>query len=149
LKWRYHGDMKKYSAPIYLILLISTCLTAAAQTKVIKEVAVRPAVSNQGVDLYHQYCSVCHGKDGKGAGPAADALKTRPTDLTQIAHRNNGKFNELEVKLVIEGQDKVVAHGTTNMPVWGTLLRGSSDNWAMGELRVQELLKYVEKMQAK
>lgn len=141
--------MKKYSASVYLLVLISACLTAAAQTKVIKEVAVRPAVSNQGVDLYNQYCSVCHGKDGKGAGPAADALKTRPTDLTQIAHRNNGKFNELEVKLVIEGQDKVIAHGTTNMPVWGTLLRGSADNWALGELRVQELLKYVEKMQAK
>ena len=81
------GGIKKYSASVYLFLLISSSLTAAAQTKVIKEVAVRPPASNQGVDLYNQYCSVCHGKDGKGAGPAADALKTRPTDLTQIAHR--------------------------------------------------------------
>ena len=141
--------MKKYSASVYLFLLISACFTAAAQTKAIKEVAVRPPASNQGVDLYSQYCAVCHGKDGKGAGPAAEALKTPPTDLTQIAHRNNGKFPELAVKLVLQGQYTVPAHGTTDMPVWGPLLRGSSDNWAMGELRVQELLKYVATIQAK
>ena len=70
---------------------------ANAQNNVIEAVNARPSNSWNGVDLYREYCAVCHGTDGKGGGPAADALKQTPTDLTLIARRGGGKFSELDV----------------------------------------------------
>ena len=37
-----------------------------------------------GRDLFESYCATCHGRDGKGAGPVAGALKTPPADLTAL-----------------------------------------------------------------
>jgi mono/diheme cytochrome c family protein len=45
-----------------------------------------------GSEMYREYCAACHGVSGKGNGPAAPALKTTPTDLTQLAARNGGVF---------------------------------------------------------
>ena len=33
----------------------------------------RPQVNAAGKELFHQYCSVCHGVDGKGNGSLYDA----------------------------------------------------------------------------
>jgi copper resistance protein D len=35
-----------------------------------------------GAHLYAENCALCHGADGKGAGPAAAGLTVRPADLT-------------------------------------------------------------------
>ncbi|MFZ0453035.1 MAG: c-type cytochrome [Ignavibacteriaceae bacterium] len=35
-----------------------------------------------GKEIYDDYCSACHGIHGKGDGPAADEMKTKPTDFT-------------------------------------------------------------------
>src|SRR4029434_5998453 len=45
-----------------------------------------------GRDSFDRYCAACHGADGRGAGPVASALKTRPADLTTLAERNSGSF---------------------------------------------------------
>ncbi|MBZ5572099.1 MAG: cytochrome c [Acidobacteriia bacterium] len=44
-----------------------------------------------GQQMYSAYCAVCHGNDGKGGGPAAEALKVPPPDLTVLARKNGGK----------------------------------------------------------
>ncbi len=36
-----------------------------------------------GAETYKRQCVVCHGAEGEGDGPAAAALKPRPTDLTE------------------------------------------------------------------
>ena len=48
--------------------------------------------SIQGPALYTAYCAVCHGRDGKGAGPMAKSLRVAPPDLARIAMRNGGRF---------------------------------------------------------
>ena len=48
--------------------------------------------SMYGPDLYRHYCATCHGRDGKGNGPAAAALKVPPPDLTVLARRQKGVF---------------------------------------------------------
>lgn len=38
-------------------------------------------------ESFKQYCATCHGSGGRGDGPVASALLTRPTDLTRFAFR--------------------------------------------------------------
>jgi mono/diheme cytochrome c family protein len=65
------------------------------------------------------YCASCHGKDAKGDGPAANALKQAPADLTMLAKQNGGKYPSNKVSSILRGQTKLVAHGDQDMPVWG------------------------------
>ena len=127
--------------------LAVSAASACAQTKTVKTVPVKSTLTLNGSELYRQYCAACHGADGKGAGPAADALKQHPSDLTQIAQRNDGKFPAVKVKQVILGQNRVTAHGSDEMPVWGDLFRSINPNNYAVELRVQNLLDYLQKMQ--
>ena len=41
---------------------------------------------DRGKDLYQTNCASCHGKSGKGDGPAAAGLPSAPSDLTDTHH---------------------------------------------------------------
>ena len=77
--------------------------------------------SMYGPDLYRFYCATCHGRDGKGNGPAAPALKVPPPDLTVLTRRQNGVFPSVEVETIIRGGTAMAAHGSDEMPVWGPI----------------------------
>ena len=139
--------MRRTALLISLTFLVVAAATA--QSKSIKTVPLQPTATLEGADSFNQYCAVCHGKDGKGGGPAAEALKKRPADLTQIARRNNGKFDDLIVQNVITGDDVRAAHGSRDMPVWGELFKSVSLDASARRLRVYSLVKYIEQMQAK
>ena len=68
---------------------------------------------------YQSSCAACHGADGKGTGPVAAALSTKPADLTTLAKRNNGVFPFGRIYDTIDGRVEVGSHGTRDMPVWG------------------------------
>jgi mono/diheme cytochrome c family protein len=99
----------------------------------------------RGGKLFNQYCAPCHGITGKGDGPAAAALKVAPADLTLIQQAGE-KFPFYRVQTKIDGEKAVTAHGTSKMPVWGTIFRRTS-----GELQKQgdvySLVKYIESIQ--
>lgn len=115
----------------------------------IKKVPVHTTQAMAGKDLYREYCAVCHGTAGKGDGPAASALKTPPADLTRIAQKD-GKFSEVKVQHIINGEgDQPVAHGSKDMPVWGSIFRHMGANPDLGTVRVYNLVKYIEEIQAK
>jgi mono/diheme cytochrome c family protein len=148
--------MKRISAPQTLILLVLVlalgCFVAFAADeggKTIKKVNAQPISSVNGADLFKEYCAVCHGTDAKGSGPAADALKKRPADLTQLTRKNSGTFPELHVMNFIKGEDVVAAHGSRDMPIWGTIFGSMSPNKDLVQVRVYNLLKYIEEVQAK
>ena len=117
-----------------------------AQTKVVKEPMKRTSASN-GKQMFESYCAACHGKDAKGTGPAASALKKTPADLTRIAARNGGTFPDVKVKRFIEGLDEVPAHGSRDMPMWGELFREMDRGTS--EIRVQALNDYLKSLQQK
>ncbi|HVZ17689.1 MAG TPA: c-type cytochrome [Terriglobales bacterium] len=115
----------------------------------INQVAAPPTSAASGGEMYRSYCASCHGKDGKGDGPAAPALKIAPTDLTQLAKQNKGVFPSAHVSTVLQ-QGAVVAHGSTEMPVWGPIFRNvSNGSQAQVLQRSRNLTKYIESMQAK
>jgi mono/diheme cytochrome c family protein len=137
----HDGIMQRISAPYSLILLL--VLTFAPVT-------AHSASSQPGADLYRQYCSVCHGPHGAGDGPVADALRVKPTDLTQLAHNRSGKFPELRVMNFIRGEERAVAHGTQQMPIWGRVfLDDSGGRPEIVQMRIYAVMKYVEELQAK
>jgi mono/diheme cytochrome c family protein len=117
---------------------------AGAQTKVDKA-PIKPTPVGDAGKMFDTYCAVCHGKEGKGDGPAAKALAKVPADLTKISARNNGTFPEIRVRRYIEGLDEVAAHGSRDMPMWGDLFRSLSRDTA--QLRIAALSDYLKAMQ--
>ncbi len=73
-------------------------MLGVAQKKQVTHVPVKPTSPASGEEMYMNYCAACHGKDGKGGGPAADALKVPPKNLTTLAYRNAGKYVKGGVK---------------------------------------------------
>jgi mono/diheme cytochrome c family protein len=98
-----------------------------------------------GRALYVRYCVVCHGPSGRGDGPAAPALKMPPADLTNISKKYNG-FPSDKVMIWIDGEKAATAHGTREMPIWGTRFRreeGAGE--ALGD--VYALTRYIQSIQ--
>ena len=127
-----------------LVVLAISAGSAFAQPKIrtgpIKNVS---AVDAKG--MFDNYCAVCHGKEGQGNGPAASALAKVPADLTRISTRNGGKFPDVRVRRYIEGLDEIPAHGTRDMPMWGTLFNSLSRDTA--QLRIAALADHLKGMQ--
>ena len=131
------------------VVLCSLPVLLAGEEPTIKRVPAHATVSLAGQDLFREYCAVCHGNDAKGTGPAAAALKKKPADLTLISNKNSGKFPEVRVQRVINGEDELMAHGSREMPVWGQIFRHMSSNEDLGAVRVYNLVKYIETIQAR
>lgn len=131
--------------------VLAPCLAAAvlmqAQTK-IRQTPISPTSPASGEQMFMTYCASCHGKDGKGTGPAAPALKKPPTDLTLLSKKNGGKFPGNAVYVAIGGTFSVAAHGSSEMPVWGEVF-GRSGSEGQAKLRLTNLTKYIESIQAK
>jgi mono/diheme cytochrome c family protein len=126
-----------------LVPLIASAQTPAKPT--IKREAAKQVSASDGPQMFQSYCSPCHGKTGRGDGPAAAALKTRPADLTQLAKKHGGTFSDKDFEDKINGT-AVSAHGSTEMPVWGPIFRDLSGN---DKLRVYNLKQYVDSIQEK
>jgi len=104
--------------------------------------------SVEGVDLYRAYCASCHGKDGKGHGPVAPALKATVPDLTVIAKNNGGTFPVARVRRIITGEGMIASHGSREMPVWGPIFSQVEADVDRGPVRLENLVKYLESIQS-
>lgn len=140
---------------MFTALMVFSCALAAQDQmgtteKTIKHVPVKTTSPVSGKDMYTAYCAVCHGADGKGGGPAASALKVPPSDLTLLSKNNGGKYPALKVSSSIRGESAQPAHGSKDMPVWGSLFWSmSSGHEGEVQQRVANLTKYIESLQAK
>jgi mono/diheme cytochrome c family protein len=128
---------------------------AMAQAKpVVKSAPQKPyeqlIFSVRGPDLFKAHCATCHGLDGKGGGPVAGQLKTRPADLTVLAKRNAGKFPAERVGKFIDGQDESIqVHGSREMPVWGPIFHQIEEDQDFGNVRIANLVRYLSVIQQK
>jgi mono/diheme cytochrome c family protein len=104
-----------------------------------------------GKNLYRQYCGACHGSEGKGDGVVSGLMTPRPTDLTQIAQKNQGQFPFYRMFRVIDGRESVRAHGDPDMPVWGGLFArdagGSMERETIVRGKLMLITEYLESIQ--
>lgn len=108
---------------VWIVVLIGLA-TLLWAWKVVGDTSTKPdpvkvQMAARGKVTYRIYCANCHGADAKGTGSLASILKVAPSDLTQLADRNEGKFDTEWVKRRVDGRDPMVAHGSGEMPVWG------------------------------
>ena len=109
----------------------------------------RPLIhSIEGPDLFRAYCASCHGLDGKGNGPAAEALRTKPADLTALTRNHRGQFPVPMVRDTITGSSVLAAHGSREMPIWGPVFHQIEADVDRGHVRVENLVKYLESIQS-
>jgi len=129
-------------------LMLLSALALQAQDKEIKKVTLQPTPMTSGEEMFKTYCATCHGPGGRGDGPAAEALKRPPADLTQLARKHDGKFPDAYVAAKLRSVDQPV-HGSKEMPVWGPLLSSVSRNTAETQLRINNIVAYIGSIQAK
>jgi mono/diheme cytochrome c family protein len=139
-----------------VVILVTISIFAVAQQTpaqtppTVKHVPMTNTPPNSGKEMFNSYCAVCHGKDGKGTGPAASAMKTPPTDLTLLAQKEGGKYPAAHVAAVIKGQATTPSHGSQDMPVWGPLFSSiSQGHESQVQQRISNLVRYIEGLQAK
>lgn len=134
---------------IVLLMVAGPSIAQEKSNVTIKKVRVPQTSPASGEEMYISYCASCHGKDAKGNGPAAPALKTPPTELTSMAKKNGGEFPAAHVSSILTGAG-VTAHGSADMPVWGSVFRRMSQGHdSEVQQRVANLTKYLESLQEK
>lgn len=133
-----------------LLLVAGAALAAMAQTTGSRNppLVIR---SLAGRDLFEFYCATCHGRDAKGNGPVAAALKVSPPDLTLVARRNGGTFPRQRVEAFVTNDDNVLApaHGRSDMPVWGPVFRGLDPSDTFVKIRIANIVEYIGSIQTK
>ncbi len=103
-------------------------------------------------------CADCHNADARGNGPLTKNLTKIPPDLTRIAQRAHGQFDEKAVYDWILGLKMSEPHGTREMPIWGDWLMDEAIEGDTSldaakaaekeiETRVMGIVKYLESLQ--
>ena len=141
-------------AVAFTAIAVATIITSAAQAQGAAHNKAEGAALTQvdpayGHDLFVYYCASCHGRDGRGGGPAAPSLKISPPDLTLMTARYGGMFpTTLVTELLTSGnRDWPPSHGSKDMPVWGRILRPSGGSDAAAHVRVDSLVSYLKTIQ--
>lgn len=129
------------------ITLVMLAWPANAQPA-IKKVPIARTNAASGVEMFKTYCAACHGEDGSGNGPAAPALKKAPANLTELTSKNAGQFPARRVAAFITGDlAEPSAHGSREMPVWGSVFSSVSPGAHVTLLRIANLTDYIRSIQ--
>ena len=132
-----------------LASLGATPQTAPKTQEQTKEQLEQLIYSVKGPDLFRAHCAACHGSDARGSGPMASTLKTKPANLTLLAKNNGGQFPSARVRKTITGDDVLASHGSREMPIWGPIFHQIESDQDFGNVRLQNLVKYLESIQQK
>ena len=131
-----------------LVLLVAVVISASAQTTPPRQPLVRPV---DGATIFKNNCAACHGREGRGDGPASKALNRRVPDLTALSHRNGGAFPRVHVRTTIMfgADDLLPSHGSKTMPIWGSVFHEIEFDQDLGNVRLENITTYLESIQRK
>jgi len=104
--------------------LIKKCTTSFAGIFLLSVGSAALAMEDLGTQSigkmeFQKNCASCHGMAGKGDGPMVEFLKQSPKDLTLLSKNNNGVYPQAMVYEWVRDPQKIRAHGTEEMPIWG------------------------------
>ena len=90
-----------------------------------------PARSDSAKDNYTAYCAKCHGPEGRGDGPSAGSLATKPQDYTDCAAMQ---------KIADDTMFKVIKGGGASVG-----LPGDMPSWSNGlsDPEIHDLVAYL------
>jgi mono/diheme cytochrome c family protein len=133
---------------LFSVLLLAQTMSAQvpATTKDQLETLI---YSVKGPDLFRAHCAACHGEDAGGRGPLVSVLKTKVPDLTVLAKNNKGEFPAALVRKIVMGEDVLASHGSREMPIWGPIFHQIESDQDWGNVRIENLLKYLQSIQEK
>jgi len=131
-----------------VLLSLPSLAGKAGKQQAPKQAVSATSTELSGAEIFKSYCATCHGSDAKGKGPMAAVLKVPPPDLTTVSKRNNGKFPEDRIASVLKNGVDVPAHGTAEMPIWGSTFADIKTHRVV-TMRVTEMIRYLESIQAK
>jgi mono/diheme cytochrome c family protein len=131
-----------------LVLLGAVVTSAPAQTMPERHPPIRPV---DGATIFRNNCAPCHGTEGRGDGPVSKTLKRSVPDLTRLSQRNGGAFPAIHVRTtVMFGSDGLLpAHGSKTMPIWGPIFHEIEFDQDLGNVRLDQITKYLESIQRK
>ena len=140
--------MQRRVPMLLLVLLVSVVVPACAQIGNQRKPPIRPV---DGASIFRNYCATCHGLDGRGHGPVSKALKREVPDLTRLSQRNGSAFPTIHVRTTIMfGTDSLLsAHGSKEMPIWGPIFHEIEFDQDLGNVRLENVTKYLEFIQRK
>jgi len=140
--------MQRRVPMLVVVLLVSVAVSAYAQIRNQRQPPIRPV---DGASIFRNYCAACHGLDGRGQGPVSKALKQEVPDLTRLAQRNDGAFPAIHVRTTIlfGADDLLPAHGSKGMPIWGPIFHEIEFDRDLGNVRLENVTKYLESIQRK
>ena len=134
-------------------LALAAASIAFGACAAVAEPPIDPVLAEMGAEAFPRYCGSCHGLRGEGDGPSAEALRTRPADLTRIAARRGGSFPAGEIARYIDGRFALAAHGSREMPVWGERMGEAIPESSVAEEitrgRIAVLVEYLRSIQRK
>jgi mono/diheme cytochrome c family protein len=142
-----HGSRRVIPIMLLMGIMVAGLARAQGAPQVKQQVAPKTPVGS-GEEMFKAYCIACHGPAGKGDGPAATAMKTKPADLSALAKKNGGTFPAADVERVLRFGVALPAHGSSDMPTWGTAFRMMGDE-ATVRLRIANLSSYLQTLQVK
>lgn len=129
------------------LALAATAIALACSTT--PAFAQDKSIVNAGNGVYLLYCASCHGPAAKGDGPASTAMNPKPTDLTKIAARNGGKFDDDAVFRTIDGRMAKAGHGGAGMPVWGDAFVRKGQDPGDARRKIESVVAYLKSLQGK
>jgi mono/diheme cytochrome c family protein len=148
----------------YLVMgLVAGGILLAGAQAVAAAGASGTGLVSEGISLelgrrdFRNYCSACHGLEGKGDGTLGEFLTLSVPDLTKLTKMNAGQFPEERVTQVIDGRADVKVHGMRDMPVWGDWFNAEAVSQdtdretreIIVKDRIQSLVSYIASIQEK
>ena len=147
--------MKRWLKVMSAAALLMTTGLAAAEVVIKLEPSTWNHVDGKnGEQLYDTLCASCHGMEGKGDGPAAQALPQTVPDLTHMPRDHEGLINHGQIEKIIAGKDRKVRHDVIGMPKWGQQFKtvyprlNDRERYAFARKKIHDLADHVESLQA-
>jgi mono/diheme cytochrome c family protein len=133
---------------LVLVSVVAVGIFASSQDRDQRQPPILPV---DGASVFRNYCAACHGPGGRGNGPVSKALKRKVPDLTKLSRRNGGVFPATHVRsTIMSGSDDLPpAHGSKQMPIWGPIFHDIEFDQDLGNVRLENVTKYLESMQRK